>query len=80
MATLYLFAGLFFSFLVGALFSRRTSSAAGKVFDLTKKIDEKKAAEAKQQATADAKTKEYLDALDKYDPNFRDSNDDGSGH
>lgn len=75
--TLILFAGIIISFLIGLFTSRKTSSKDAKVIDLTGKINANKALADKAQKDADAKVKEYQDALKAYDPTFHD--DDGDG-
>lgn len=75
--TLLLLFGLVTAFLVGLFTSKKQNQEDAKVIDLTSKIKQNKEIAAKQQEDADQKTKEYLDALKKYDPNFHD--DDGDG-
>lgn len=58
--------------IVGLLFGRKTSITDAKILDLSAKLKEKQDATAKDQADADAKVKDYLDSLKKYDPDFDD--------
>jgi hypothetical protein len=70
--------GLAIAFLVGLFSSRAGKRDEMKVIDLTGKIKLNQDAADKQQADADAKVKEYQDALKEYDPNFH-NDDDGGG-
>lgn len=74
MNSLLLLAGAILAFLAGMFFNRNKSVTDAKILDLTNKINNNKNDAAIKGANADAKTKDYLDALKKYDPNF--SNDD----
>lgn len=73
----YFFIGIIIAFIVGLFFSRKTNQEAASVLDLTDKIKQKQAADAKAQAAADQAVKEYQDALKKYDPEFGNDDDDG---
>jgi len=72
------FFALFVAFIIGLFFSRNTNKEAATVLDLTNKIKEKQAADAKAKAAADQAVQEYQDALKAYDTNFH-SDDDGGG-
>lgn len=71
------FIGLLIAFLVGFFINRKNSQTDAQIIDLTSKIKDNKAKAASKQADADQKTKEYLDALKKYDPNFHDDDNGG---
>ena len=75
--SLIFFLGIVLAFVIGLFSSRKTSKEAAQVLDLTSKINENKTKAAAVQAAADAKVKEYQDALKAYDPNF--GNDDDGG-
>ena len=77
--TLILLIGIIVAFIVGLFTSKKTSEADAKVLDLTGKIDQNKKRLQQAQDLADKASKEYQDALSKYDPNFYDPNDDGDG-
>lgn len=59
------------------LFSKKSSNTDAQILDLTQKIRDNQTKEIAAKADADAKTKEFQDALKKYDPDFH--NDDGGG-
>lgn len=61
---------------IGFFSSRRTAKQDAEVLDLTVKIKQNQTKAGEAQKNADQKTKEYLDALKAYDPNFH-SDDDG---
>lgn len=71
------FFALFIAFIIGLFFSRNTNKDASTVLDLTEKIKEKQAADAKAKAAADQAVQEYQDALKKYDPDFHNDDDNG---
>ena len=76
---LWIVIGIIFAFLVGLFTSKNTSRDQTKVIDLQAKIKENQDKLIPQEKSADEKTKEYLDALKKYDPDFH-SDDDSGGH
>lgn len=77
--SLWTFIGVIIAFLVGLFFTRKGSQQDAEVADLTAKIKENTDKLKDQQKDADEKTRDYLDALKKYDPTgFHD--DDDSGH
>lgn len=75
--TLLLIGGLLIAFLVGLFTSKKEARTDAKIIDLTGKIKTNQDAAAKAQADADAKVKEYQDALKTYDPDFHNNDDDG---
>lgn len=56
---------------------RRTSQKDEEILDLTVKIKQNQDKAAVAQKDADAKTKEYLDSLKAYDPDFHSDDDSG---
>lgn len=79
MNLVYTIIGIVAAYLVGLFFSKRNSAQDAKVIDLEAKIKQNTDKLKDEEKSADEKTKEYLDALKAYDPNFNDD-DDSSGH
>lgn len=79
MNIIYTIIGIIAAYLVGLFFSKRNAAQDTKVLDLEAKIKSNTDKLKDQEKSADEKTKEYLDALNKYDPNFH-SDDDTDGH
>lgn len=64
--------------IIGFFSSKKAQQQDAEILDLTVKIKENKNKASNAQKDADDKTKNYLDALKVYDPNFH-SDDDGGG-
>jgi len=79
MKILYTIMGIVIAYLVGLFFSKKSAQNDAKVIDLEAKIKQNTDKLITQEKSADEKTKEYLDALKKYDPDFH-SDDDTGGH
>ena len=79
MNIIYTIIGIIVAYIIGLFFSKRNSAQDAKVLDLEVKIKQNTDKLKEQEKSADEKTKEYLDALKKYDPDFH-SDDDSSGH
>ena len=75
--TILLLLGLLAAFLVGLFSSKKQQRTDAKVLDLTAKITQNQNLATKEQADADAKVKEYQDALKAYDPDFHNTDSDG---
>ncbi len=79
MNVLYTIIGLVVAYLVGLFFSKKSERQSAEVRELESKIKDNMDKLKGQEKSADELTKEYLDALNKYDPDFG-SDDDTSGH
>lgn len=75
----YFFIALIVAFIIGIFFSKKTNEQNAAVLDLSDKIRQKQAADAKAKVAADQAVKEYQDALKQYDPSFHSDDDDNSG-